>query len=336
MRLGAPKHVGTPGIALALVTLGVCGLFIPTPADATTSAYTNPSPCSASVQNGVCISNVSAADGTSTVTLGMTVGKATDPTTDPNWLDESLTLVSWSIAIDGATTPTYAAEADSSFDTPGTFSGVVESIGPASTGGTLTKLCGVSSGVVVSFDLATNQYGISFPSSCIGSPSSLAVQAQMAYTAVGGTLASAVAPGTSQAFTSCCTVTPDATTTGSSTTTSTTATASTTTSTTISSTTTTDPASASTTTVPSSSVGATTTTTTAPGAAVLTSPSSTGNTGTASTGSTGTGSPALASTGAGDNTLVVIITGVVLIGVGGVGRRRFVRRTRPAKRSQMQ
>ena len=97
----------------------------------------------------------------------MTVGKATDPTSDPNWLTTGFnTDLMWDISTAGSTSVTYIAEADSNFNSPGTFSGVID----ADVSNTLTKGCDSSSGVNVSYDLTTNQYGVSFPPSCIGSP----------------------------------------------------------------------------------------------------------------------------------------------------------------------
>ena len=83
----------------------------------------------------------------------------------------------WGISTSStATTPSYVAEADSNFHTPGTFSGVVY------TGSSpFTTLCDSTKGVTVSFDLATNEYGLSFPASCISSPASLSVQADWEY-----------------------------------------------------------------------------------------------------------------------------------------------------------
>ena len=122
----------------------------------------------------------------------------------------------WGISTSStATTPAYVAEADSNLNTPGTFSGVVY------TGSSpFTTLCDSTKGVTVSFDLATNEYSLSFPSSCISSPASLSVQADWEYsTSANSAGVSAAAPGVPQTFSSCCTVTPSAAATTSTTTT---------------------------------------------------------------------------------------------------------------------
>lgn len=298
-------------LAVATLVLGMVVVFMAAPAEATTASYNNPTTCSASVQNGVCIASVTADYDNSTVTVDMTVGKATDPTSDPNWLGDGFnTSVLWGLSTGGSATVAYVAEADSNFNAPGTFRGVVYSASSFAT------LCDSSSGVAVTFSLATNQYGLSFPASCIQSPSSISVQANWEYATSAdsdGTIAAA--PGTPQTFTTCCTVTPDATTTGSSTTTSTTSTSST--SSTTSSTSTT-----------STTTSTSTTTTSSTVAAVVSSPSSTGN--------TGSGSSPLAFTGPGEETPVLLAVGVGMLAVGILGRRRLVGVARRAKRSRVQ
>ena len=305
---------------LLVLLVGAWGLLVATPASATTANYTSPTPCSASVQNGVCLSTVTAGYGTSTISLSMTAGIATDPTTDPNWLtSDRNTDVLWAIATSStATTPAYIAEADSNFNTPGTFSGVVFSSTDLST------LCDSTSGVTVSFDLTANSYSLSFPSTCIGSPSSVSVQANYEYSTSAGSLGViAAAPGDSQTFRSCCTVTPDAATTTTSTSTTTTSTTTTTPTTTTSTT-----SSTTTTTVPTS------TTTTTPVAVVSTSPSSTGTSGTSTpTGNTGT--VALAATGPGSETPWLLVVAASMIVVGVSGRRRLLSVARRTLRSRV-
>src|SRR6202020_2169906 len=115
---------------------------------------------------------------------------ATDPTTDPNWLRAGFsTEVAWGIATTSTTAPAYVAEADSNANDPGTFSGAVYAASSPS-----KNLCDSTNGVTVSFDLTSNKYNLSFPSSCIGSPVSLSVQAGWDYaTAADTTGVSAVA-----------------------------------------------------------------------------------------------------------------------------------------------
>ena len=108
--------------------IGIVALVVPLlwqigPAGATTGSYSDPRPCSATVNNGVCISQVSAVYGSSTITLSMTVGAATDPTTDPGW-QNGFTFDGWNIGVDGALTPTYVAVGEGA-SMPGTFSGEV-------------------------------------------------------------------------------------------------------------------------------------------------------------------------------------------------------------------
>ena len=62
-------------------------------------------------------------------------------------------------------------------------------------------------------------------------------------------------------------------------------------------------------------------------AAVVSSPSSTGN--------TGSGSSGLALTGVGDDTPVLILAGVALVAIGILGRRRLLGLARRAKRSHV-
>jgi hypothetical protein len=290
------------GLAFVSLLFGSCAMLLVAPAEATTASYTNTVTCSASVQSGICVSTVSADYETSTISLSMTVNKATDPTSDPNWLTAGFdTDVSWAIATTDATTPAYIATANSNVNTPGTFSGIVSSATSPT-----PALCNSSSGVVVSFDLTANSYGLSFPSSCISSPSSLAVQATVSYaTAAGSGAEVGAAPGIPQAFTSCCTVTAGASSTSPTTSATSTPTSSTTTTTTALSATTTSAL----------------TTTSSTVAAVVSSPASTGNTGSNSSG--------LASTGPGSDTPLLLGLGACLLAVGTLGRRRFARPTRP-------
>ena len=304
MKLWGSQHSRTPRIALTTLVLGTFGLFIATPADATTASYTNPTACSASVQSGVCISMISVDYTATTITLSVTVGQATDPTTDPNWHSDN-TSIGWDIYVARATTPAYLAEvSDTTASTP-TFAGSVGTEGSGS-----SPVCSSTStppAATPSFEVSTNTYQISFAASCIESPSSISVTAQFDYDDNGDALTTSFLPTAP-----CCSVTPDATTT------------------TASSTTTTTTTSTTTTTVPSSIMGATTTTTTtttSPAAAVVSSPSSTGNTGSSS-------SP-LAFTGLGDETPVLIVVGAGMIAIGTLGRRRFLVLARRAKRPRV-
>ena len=285
--------------------------FVGSSASATTGSYSDPRPCSASVQSGICISQVSAQYGATTITLSMTVGKATDPTTDTNWLQGSAE-VGWGIWLNSATSPSYISV---DLEVVGQFLGSVATNAP-----TITCL-GSSQGVSASFDLNANTYSVAFPPSCIGSPSSIAVEAVYLY----GTQSykSPVAG-------SCCTASADqgsTTTTTTSTTTTTTPTSTTTTTTPSTSTTTTS------TTVPISDVAATatttTTTTTSPASttsstqAVVTSSASTSGGSGPLTASSSSGQ--LAFTGTGKGLPILVAVGTVLFAVGTSVRRRLAR-----------
>ena len=280
-------------------SLALLGAFFAggTSAGATTASQSAPTtaPCPTTANGTICISQVSDGYTATTITLTMTVGKATDPTTDTNWSNSS-TVIKWALFSDGSTTQSYGA-------TEGLVAG--QFVGAVTTSPANSAACGTSTGVTATVDTAANTYAMSFPSSCVGSPSSLALEASWSYTSGGSTFQAAV-PATGGP--PCCSVTPDpAATTGSSTTT----TSSTTTSTTTSSTTTT-------------TVASSTTTTTTSAAAVVSSPSSTGNTGSG-----------LALTGLGHVSPVLIAVGVGMIAIGILGRRRFMSLARRAKRSRV-
>ena len=282
--------------ALALLGAVLAG---GTSAGATSASQAAPTtaPCPTTSNGTVCIAQASDDYTATTISLTLRVGQATNPTSDPNW-SNSGSVIKWALFTDGSATQSYGATEDV---TSGQFVGAVTT-SPAD-----TAACGTSSGVTTTFSTTANTYAMSFPASCIGSPTSLTIAASWSYVSGDNTYDAALpAAGTAP----CCSVTPDPATT--------TTTASTTTTTTTASTTTT-------TTVPSGA-GATTTTTTV--AAVVTSPSSTGN--------TGSGSSGLALTGAGDDTPVLIVLGAAMIAIGVLGRRRFVGLARRARRSQVQ
>ena len=111
----------------------------------------------------------------------MTVGQATDPTTDPNW-DPSKnksggTDVAWAIFVDGSTTPTWGVvgyDVDSG-GSP-TFTGAVISLNSP-----MDRTCYGPSQVTTSFSLSTNTYGVSFPANCLGDPASFSVEGALEY-----------------------------------------------------------------------------------------------------------------------------------------------------------
>ncbi len=116
-----------------------------------------------------------------TITLAVTVGQATDPTTDPNWnpadINNGDTGLGWNIFANGSASPAWEALA---FDVsnpsgPPTFTG---GVGPYNDP---TPTCIGSPSITTSFSVSTNTYGISFPASCIGSPTSVGVEATWLY-----------------------------------------------------------------------------------------------------------------------------------------------------------
>ncbi len=195
-------------VLLAFLNIGAgSALLFASPAGATTATYSDPRPCSPTVQKGVCISQVSADYTTTTISLSMTVGKATDPTSDPNWTNSAVTSDGWGITVDGASSPSYLASAD---DLTGSYQGAIVNDSDLSTA------CNGTSGVSVTFDVSANTYGISFPASCIGTPTSVMVQAFWMYDTsggTGGTVLSYDSPANNgEQLGSCCNVTPDTTT----------------------------------------------------------------------------------------------------------------------------
>ena len=196
-RLHRPSRLGIPIICL-IAMFGALLAASPAGATSTNQPF---GPCSATVNNGVCISAVSADYTSTTITLGITVGQATDPTTDPNWdpanfVGSNATGVIWNVYVNGSTTPAWTA-GDVDVDNqsgPPTFAGGVEPY----LGDTLA--CSAAA----SFGISTDSYVVSFPASCIGNPTSIAVVAAWAY-ADGSTQYEGEAP---DGGTPCCSVTP--------------------------------------------------------------------------------------------------------------------------------
>jgi hypothetical protein len=211
-----------PGQRLLAVVSGIAFiagpvLLIEGPASAATATYTDPRPCSPTVNSGVCISEVRAADSGVSINLTTTVGHATDPTTDPNWNSQGISL-NWRMYVNGKAQPSFGAHAGDVTITPttvirGRF--LAEVAANSELPGVAAFLCDWNSGVVVTADTTTNGYSISFPASCIGSPTSLSVQAIWSYDTSGGT--GSAGPGgsvlveTSPASGPCCITTPSRT-----------------------------------------------------------------------------------------------------------------------------
>jgi LPXTG-motif cell wall-anchored protein len=302
MRFWGSRRSRALRLVFLIPLLGAWAMFTTTPAGATTASYTNPTACSVSVQNGVCISTISVEYTATAITLSVTVGKATDPMTDPNWQSVN-TAVSWGIYAGGASSPTYVAEVSETTGSTPTFAGAVGTEGPG--GSPVCYSTATPSSATPSFDASADSYQISFAASCIGNPASVSVTAQFDYDDNGDALSTSFLPTAP-----CCSATPDAATTTTSSTTATTTTT-TTTSTTSTTTTTVSPS----------------TTTTVPLAVVSTSPSSTGNSGSGSTG--------LASTGPGTDTPVLLVVGACLISIGVLGRRRILGLARRAARPRV-
>lgn len=102
---------GTSMILIAIVTIVESILFGTHPAGATDASYVDPRPCSPTVNDGDCISQLEAAYSTGTVTLSMTVGVATSPVTDPAWFSNQPDYVEWLIARSNDPTASYYAKA---------------------------------------------------------------------------------------------------------------------------------------------------------------------------------------------------------------------------------
>ena len=163
-----------------------------------TSTYTNPTPCSSTVQDGVCISQITADYGSTTITLTMTVGLASDPLTSPAWGVGGASFVEWYLPVDGAglgDRSTNNWDAVAGLDSSGQFVGITQNYATPSH-------CLNGEGVNASFDLAANSYSVSFPASCIDTPASFSVSSEYSYGGSGDAL-TAVAPPPEGV---CCTV----------------------------------------------------------------------------------------------------------------------------------
>jgi hypothetical protein len=147
-----------------------------------TGSYSNP-PCTATYENGVCISGISVDFGASTVTLTTTVGLATDPST-PEWdSSDAASFVEWHIATNGATYTGDGANNFQAIDGDSTQGGgFIGEITTYQSG----PVCTSGNGVSGTYDLAADSYSISFPVSCIGAPTSLSVVGIYQYGYQGG------------------------------------------------------------------------------------------------------------------------------------------------------
>ncbi|HEY5024529.1 MAG TPA: hypothetical protein VII76_06105 [Acidimicrobiales bacterium] len=147
-------------------------LCVAPPAGATTATYVDPRPCSPAVNGGACISQVDTSFSTGTVNLSVTVGLATDPTTNPSWFSTvGQAYVEWFIIPSNDPTSIYKAEATDL--SPGQFLGFVTKLGNSGGG------CPVLSGVVTaSFNISANVYSMSFPSACLADTPSFMVVAE--------------------------------------------------------------------------------------------------------------------------------------------------------------
>ena len=194
-------------------------------AEAQTASYNDPRPCSSSVDDGICISWLSVQYSIGRISLTMTVGKASHPKTDPNWQGSDLTNVSWNIFVNKSTAPTYQAiaadvliGASGSPVSSGELSGGIWNL--PDKGYTCD---GNTDSVEASYDLSANIYDITFPASCVGTPSTLSVQALWSYDTTEGTGVPRIVSSPDGKDAACCSVSSDpATSTRSSTRTSTT------------------------------------------------------------------------------------------------------------------
>ena len=190
-----------------LLVAGVCVILGPVvltagSAQATTAGYSDPRPCSATVQNGVCISSVTAIYGPGGIAFTARVGLGTDPSTDPNWNTPS-TFVAFLVWVNGAPvlSPSYVVLLGDF--SPGRFLG-----GVATYPGAQVTCNGPPQGVnTTALPGSPATYVVSFPASCIGNPSSVSVVAFYSYDQ-NGTVLSDASP-TPQVG-PCCTVVPEA------------------------------------------------------------------------------------------------------------------------------
>jgi hypothetical protein len=186
-------------LAIAATVVGVA-----LPAAATSATYFNPQPCSASINGGYCISEVGATYENGSVTLTMTVGRATDPTTDPSWFPGAVpnsALVNWNVSPSDATTPEFSVVV---FDPGGNqFGGGVTEYGTGATTCDSFLTPGVEE---ASFNLAQNSYSFTFPASCLGVASASFSVIGASYRSDSSALVGTIAePGSGPAF--CCSVT---------------------------------------------------------------------------------------------------------------------------------
>jgi hypothetical protein len=192
-------------LGVSLISLGaVSGALLAASPAGATSVSDPIASCSSVIDDGACISAISADYTSTTITLGVAVGTATDPTTDPNWdsanTGDNTTAVLWDIYIGGSTTPTWfaiAADADNESGPP-TFTGGVFSYSTGNPG------CFGAPQVTTSFSQSANTYGLSFPASCVGDPSSIAVDAVYGY----GTPTTQYLDAEPANGSPCCSVTP--------------------------------------------------------------------------------------------------------------------------------
>ena len=188
-------------VSFAALAAVAGAVVLGSPAGATSTSLPF-SGCSATTDNGACISAISVDYTPSTITLGITVGRATDPTTDPNWdpamvPSENATGIVWNIFVGGSATPTWAAVAtdeDNPSGPPSFIGGVLSYVDPTS---------GVCAGTT-SFSTSANTYGLSFPASCVSNPASIAVDAEFLYSNA-GTQDADIEPADGSA---CCSATP--------------------------------------------------------------------------------------------------------------------------------
>src|SRR5580658_2950523 len=102
--VGRSACLALASLLIAVGTLLVFGTIV----SATTANQTGTATCPTTSNDGICISQVSADYTATTITLTMTVGQATDPTTDPNWASSSTDIV-WELFTGGASTASYSA-----------------------------------------------------------------------------------------------------------------------------------------------------------------------------------------------------------------------------------
>ena len=171
-------------------------------AHATTGSYSDPRPCSANVNSGVCIASVTSVYGPRGVAFSAQMGSGTDPSTDPNW-NNPTSFVEFGVWVNGApiASPSYVVILANLL--PGQFTGAVVTY-PGGQPMCVDPMQGVDTTALPG---SPATYAVSLPASCIGNPSSVSVVAFYDYN-LNGTALSYASP--TPLVGPCCAVMPEA------------------------------------------------------------------------------------------------------------------------------